>query len=109
MRTRSCNIVIHLSGPIAKNQNVSNEIERMNLFVIDNILELITEFTNIYIDSIKHIFQRERMLLQLIYWSFEVSLVYFILQYVKGVPEKIFTNFGEILKPRIGMLLPYNV
>lgn len=80
MPARSCNIVIHLSGPIAKDRNVSNKIERINLFVSENILELITEFTNIYIDSIKHIFQRERMLLELIYWSFEVPLVYFISQ-----------------------------
>lgn len=109
MPTRSSNIVIHLSGPIAKARNVSNEIERINLFVSDNILELKTEFTNIYIDSIKHIFQREIMLLQLIYWSFEVSLVYFISLKVKGVPEKIFINFGKILNPWIRMLLHYNV
>lgn len=46
--------------PCAESRNVSYETETIDVYISDNILDLITEYTKIYIDYIKHMFQRER-------------------------------------------------
>lgn len=54
--TRSWNI----GGKMSEGKNVTNEIEAIIYFFIsENILEPISEYTSIYIESTKHIFQWE--------------------------------------------------
>ncbi|KAF2893872.1 hypothetical protein ILUMI_12300 [Ignelater luminosus] len=61
VRTRSCNIITHLPGPIKEKRTATTEIASLNSF-LDNttIVSTIVKYTNISIDSVKDNFSRER-------------------------------------------------
>jgi hypothetical protein len=60
VRTRSLNIIKLLPGTKGEARNVRSEIECLKLFINDTVLGIITVSTNIYIDQIRHKFERCR-------------------------------------------------
>ncbi|XP_030758825.1 piggyBac transposable element-derived protein 4-like [Sitophilus oryzae] len=60
VRTKSCNIIIHLPGPKGAAREKKSEIDIYNLFLDDSIINIIVTSTNIYIDKIRSKFARER-------------------------------------------------
>lgn len=59
-RSRAVNIVKHLPGPINQAKRARTPLECFSLMIDDQILEIIVECTNIYINSISANFTRER-------------------------------------------------
>lgn len=59
-RTRAHNIMTRPSGPKGIARDVSTPIESFLLFFDSDILTILVESTNIYIDTIKHKYQRDR-------------------------------------------------
>nr|XP_047122928.1 piggyBac transposable element-derived protein 4-like [Hydra vulgaris] len=59
-RRKSHNICIHLPGVIGNAKNAKTPYECWNNFFTDNVIELIVTYTNIYIDSVKDRFVRQR-------------------------------------------------
>jgi hypothetical protein len=53
VRTRSCNVVTHLRGVKGRAKEAKSAIDCWKCFISDDILEIITENTNKYIDKIK--------------------------------------------------------
>lgn len=60
VRTRSCNIIIHLPGPKGKAREEKSEIGIFNLFLDEHIVQSIVTCTNVYIDKIRSNFARKR-------------------------------------------------
>src|SRR5699024_11046693 len=54
------NIIIHLPGPKANSRNAESELDCLQLFMDEQIFRLITTCTNIYMDKIRHKFERYR-------------------------------------------------
>lgn len=59
-RTRKRNFVLGPAGPAGKARNADTIIKAFHIFIDDRIIEIITNTTNIYIDSIKTQFDRNR-------------------------------------------------
>lgn len=59
-RTRAENIVKHLPGPINKAKHAKTPIECFNLMIDDQIVEIIVENTNIFINNISDKYNRKR-------------------------------------------------
>nr|CAH7732627.1 unnamed protein product [Callosobruchus chinensis] len=60
IKTRACNIITHLPGPKDAARMEKSEIGIWNLFLDENISQIIVTSTNIYIDKIRTNFSRER-------------------------------------------------
>lgn len=60
VRTRAHNIILHLPGPKGEARNSKSEIECLSLFINNNVIQIITTSTNIYIEKIRNQFTRLR-------------------------------------------------
>lgn len=60
VRTRSCNIVIHLPGVKNVAKNAKEPLQCFSLFVDDSMIDKIVLYTNIYITKLHEKFSRER-------------------------------------------------
>ena len=60
VRTRSCNIVIHLPGVKNVAKNAKEPLECFSLFVDDSMIDKIVLYTNLYVAKLHEKFSRER-------------------------------------------------
>lgn len=60
VRTRAHNIITHLPGPRREACGNKSQIEILNLLIDDSITRIITRCTNIYFETIRDKFQRNR-------------------------------------------------
>ncbi|KAK9731094.1 Transposase IS4 [Popillia japonica] len=60
VRTKSLNIVLGTPGPIGDAKSCKDPVECLKLFTDDKIITAIVTYTNIYIESRKHKYARER-------------------------------------------------
>lgn len=60
VRISLCNIITHLPGPKDSGHSVRKPADCFDLMINTEILDLIKNYTNIYIDSIREKFGRER-------------------------------------------------
>lgn len=59
MSTRQQNIVLHLPGSKGVAKQAETPLQAWQCFFTDDIIQKITDYTNIYIDSIKENYERE--------------------------------------------------
>lgn len=60
VRTRSHNIIVHLPGPIRTARNCSTILEAWQLMFPDECLQKIVDYTNIFIESLRVNYSRDR-------------------------------------------------
>lgn len=60
VRTRAHNIITHLPGPKGVARQAKSEIECLKLFMDNNIISLLTKYTNIYITHVRSKYTRDR-------------------------------------------------
>ena len=59
VRTRAHNIILHLPGPRGRAREIDSEVDLFELFLDNSVVKIITNCTNIYIDTIRDNFGRE--------------------------------------------------
>lgn len=60
IRRRSKNIIVHLPGARGAARDKKTEIDIWNLLFDDEVINIVVKCTNIYIDSVRNQFERER-------------------------------------------------
>lgn len=92
-KTKARNIVKILPGPKLVSRNIPNEVDAFLKFFTNEILEKILDCSNIYIDTIKHKFQRDRDAKHI---GKNEMLAFIGLLYLSGVKRANHTSFLEL-------------